>query len=65
VIIEERDGCALAEAEKLALIDVLIRHDANIELAATALSLNKATLYRKIKKHGINLKSILKGRHLD
>lgn len=65
VRIEERDGCALAEAEKLALIDVLIRHDANIELAATALSLNKATLYRKIKKHGINLKSILKGRHLD
>lgn len=62
---EERDGCALAEAEKFALIDILIRYDSNIELAASALSLNKATLYRKVKKHGIDLKAILKGHHLD
>ncbi|WP_243054947.1 sigma-54-dependent Fis family transcriptional regulator [Pseudomonas sp. BP01] len=58
--IEDRGGCALTDAEKFALIDVLARYDANVELAATALGLNKATLYRKIKKHSIDLKTVIR-----
>lgn len=59
----QRNETALADAEKLALIDLLAQHDGNVEVTAVTLSLNKATLYRKIKKHGIDLKAIARGRY--
>ena len=49
------DDLPLAHAERLALLEVLEQHRWNITGAAAALGMSRKTVYRKLKKHGIQL----------
>ncbi|RKS18955.1 transcriptional regulator of acetoin/glycerol metabolism [Pseudomonas sp. WPR_5_2] len=55
---ESTPSSALEDAERSTLVQVLIRHSGNVDQAASSLGINKATLYRKIKRHNIDVKSL-------
>ena len=51
---EARNGLALEDAERLALLDTLERQCWHITQAAVSLGISRNTLYRKLRKHGIS-----------
>lgn len=55
---ESTSSSALEDAERSTLVQVLIRHSGNVDQASSSLGINKATLYRKIKRHNIDVKSL-------
>ena len=46
------------QAERQKLVDILLKYDANVEKAAAALHISRATLYRHLKKYNIRCKEI-------
>ncbi len=48
-------GHSLAELEKSAIEDTLAQHHQNISKAAKALGMGRSTLYRKMRKYGIQI----------
>lgn len=46
-------GSALASAERDAIVECLVRHRWNISRTADALEMSRNTLYRKMRRHGI------------
>ena len=48
------DGAGLDRAEKAALARALARADGNVTAAARALGIGRATIYRLMKRHGLN-----------
>ncbi|AZE63547.1 MULTISPECIES: sigma-54-dependent Fis family transcriptional regulator [Pseudomonas fluorescens group] len=51
---EARNGLALEDAERLALLDTLERQCWHMTQAAVSLGISRNTLYRKLRKHGIS-----------
>ena len=51
-------GLPLENAERRALLEVLEQHRWNITGAAAALGMSRKTVYRKMKKHGIQPASV-------
>ncbi|MDN3516073.1 sigma-54-dependent Fis family transcriptional regulator [Aquisalimonas lutea] len=51
------EATRLANAERDVLIDCLRRHDWNVTRTAEALSLGRSTLYRRMRRHGIDRRS--------
>jgi DNA-binding NtrC family response regulator len=49
----EAENVDLETLEKSAIERALHRHDGNISLAAAALGLSRAALYRRLSKHGL------------
>ncbi len=49
------DDLPLAHAERQALLEVLEQHRWNITGAAAALGMSRKTVYRKLKRHGVQL----------
>jgi transcriptional regulator of acetoin/glycerol metabolism len=50
----------LAPLERRYLTDLLARHGGNVEIAAKAAGVNKVTLYRLLKRRGLQLARTVK-----
>jgi transcriptional regulator of acetoin/glycerol metabolism len=52
-------GETLHKAERKVIIETLARHGSDVGQAAKALDMSRATLYRKIKQHGLGSRKII------